>query len=344
MSLENSEEKNILLQKCDGRVGQIGPVKKRRFLEGGTFGSVYESDVTVTSENRNRNFSLVIKFFKEAGGAERAFEAYEKLKSIGLKVPPTYRLDRENNRIFMTDYGWGGNVALSSTSSNSHAEGLVIGNILNLETLKKEIETQCALAAKNRIQLPEDAFFFIVPRKGGDVDMNFVIADLDLIFSEYAKELNLDEDGCFKENNENAEKALNDILKSFQNGTDEPIGTVEQDGNKIIEEEMSEHIPTSEEVFFLFEKLVKETGENKYEDVRKLEDERGLYLWEIKITQKDGSVEYSYIRKGNYKERGLAGGSSSETAIHVTYFDNDGIPISGHSVSKLIDDKWIDTI
>jgi hypothetical protein len=114
-------------------------------------------------------------------------------------------------------------------------------------------------------------------------------------------------------------------------------------GKKVIEnaEKKPEHIPTSEEVLSLFEKLV---GENKFEDVRKLEDEQGLYLWEIKIVQEDGSsTEYSYIRKGDYKARGLAGGSASETAIHVTFFDPEGMPISGHSVMKLINDKWIET-
>ena len=106
------------------------------------------------------------------------------------------------------------------------------------------------------------------------------------------------------------------------------------------DEKKPEHIPTAEEVLLLFEKLL---GETEYEDVRKLEDEQGLYLWDIKIIQEDGSIEYSYIRKGNYKERGLAGGSALETAIHVTYFDNDGTPVSGHSVAKFIDGKWMGT-
>jgi len=109
----------------------------------------------------------------------------------------------------------------------------------------------------------------------------------------------------------------------------------------VIEKEKLEHLPTSEEVLELFEKLV---GEVKFSERRKLEDEQGLYLWEIEIVQEDGgTTEYSYIRKGNYKERGLAGGSASETAIHVTYFDDQGVPISGHSTCKLIDDKWIET-
>lgn len=106
--------------------------------------------------------------------------------------------------------------------------------------------------------------------------------------------------------------------------------------------EKPEHIPTSEEVQSLFEKLV---GEDKYEDVRKLEDERGLYLWEIKIIKENGeSLEYSYIRKGDYKSRGLAGGSSAETAIHMTCFDSDGVPYTGHPVRKLKDGKWVDIL
>jgi len=105
-------------------------------------------------------------------------------------------------------------------------------------------------------------------------------------------------------------------------------------------EEKRERIPSLEEVRSLFERKV---GEAKLEEVRRLEDERGLYLWEVRIVQKDGSVEYSYVRKGDYKSRGLAGGSASETAIHVTYFDNDEIPISGSSLFKLFGDEWVET-
>jgi hypothetical protein len=33
-----------------------------------------------------------------------------------------------------------------------------------------------------------------------------------------------------------------------------------------------------------------------------------------------------------------------ETTIHIAYFDNEGMPISGHSASKLIEGKWIDIL
>ena len=67
-------------------------------------------------------------------------------------------------------------------------------------------------------------------------------------------------------------------------------------------------------------------------------------MWEVKITKEDGSVEYSYIRKGDYKSRGLAGGSALETAIHIIYFDKNGMPVGGRSLFKLINDKWIGTV
>lgn len=105
-------------------------------------------------------------------------------------------------------------------------------------------------------------------------------------------------------------------------------------------ENMAEFIPTPEEILFMFRKLV-EGG--KFEDRRKLEDEQGIYLWEIVLPEKDGNgtVEYQYARKGDYKARGLAGGSASETAIHIAFFDNDGFPISGHKVAHLTkDNKW----
>ncbi len=94
-----------------------------------------------------------------------------------------------------------------------------------------------------------------------------------------------------------------------------------------------EYIPTPEEVRSLFEQLV---GEKKYEEVRKLEDEQGLYLWEIAIIGEDGNrVEYAYIRKGLYHQ-----GSDPYTSIHIYFYDSEGVPIGGYPVAKLINGKW----
>jgi len=204
-----------LLKNSSGRVTKVENIHKDNSFEEGTFGSVRESSVTVSNKERKRDYSLAIKEFKKEGGAQRAFEAYCKLKEAGLKVPPTYRLDEENNRIFMTNFNKDGKAALAASSSNKHVEGLAIKNIPNLDNLKSELEKQCILAAKNGIRLPVDAFFFIVSRKGGSENMDFVIGDLDLIFSDYAKELNLDEQGYIKENISNANEALQLIIEKY---------------------------------------------------------------------------------------------------------------------------------
>ena len=86
------------------------------------------------------------------------------------------------------------------------------------------------------------------------------------------------------------------------------------------------------EVQSVFKQLI---GDKKYKDVRKLEDEKGLYLWDIIISGENGDIEYSYMRKGRYPE-----GRSLATAIHVTFFDENGIPTGGYSVAKYIEGEW----
>ena len=97
-----------------------------------------------------------------------------------------------------------------------------------------------------------------------------------------------------------------------------------------------ENIPSSENVKEVFEKLL---GTQEYTETRKCEDEQGLYLWDVTIPQADGYAEYSYMRKGRHAQ----GGEASDTAIHVTFYDQDGFPVGGHSVAKYEDGEWVVT-
>lgn len=96
--------------------------------------------------------------------------------------------------------------------------------------------------------------------------------------------------------------------------------------------EKLKHIQTLEEIKDIFKQLL---GKQKYKIVRKLSDENGLYLLDIKVSKKNEYDEYSYMRKGRYPE-----GQASITAIHVTYFNMSGIPRGGHSVAKFENNKW----
>ena len=100
-----------------------------------------------------------------------------------------------------------------------------------------------------------------------------------------------------------------------------------------IVETAKEHIPSTEEVRDLFEQCAK--GE-PFEETRRREDEKGLYLLEVKVLDEDGGyAEYSYMRKGRYAE-----GQAQETRIDVVYFDEDDIPMGGDSFAKHEGEKW----
>ena len=94
----------------------------------------------------------------------------------------------------------------------------------------------------------------------------------------------------------------------------------------------SEKVPTPEEIAAVFEKL---TGSKEYTELQKLEDERGIYLWEIKVETEDGYTEYEYNRAGTHPK-----GVGLQTAVYATYYDRGGNPISGSSIAILINNKW----
>lgn len=108
---------------------------------------------------------------------------------------------------------------------------------------------------------------------------------------------------------------------------------MEREKNPNLSETELEHIPTQEEVCSVFRELIK----GEYVEIRKLKDEQGLYLYDIRVPgdSPDEEIGYEYIRKGHYKE-----GACLSTEIHVVYYEK-GIPISGTSAARYVDGKWI---
>jgi len=93
-----------------------------------------------------------------------------------------------------------------------------------------------------------------------------------------------------------------------------------------------ETIPTREEVLVVFKRLLNGA---EFLEGRTRADEKGLYLWEVKVKKEGGEDEYSYMRKGRYPE-----GEAKRTAIHVTYYDTDGMPTGGESVALFENGEW----
>jgi hypothetical protein len=100
-------------------------------------------------------------------------------------------------------------------------------------------------------------------------------------------------------------------------------------------EKNNEKIPTEKEVLEVISHFVENST-----FVRKLSDNQGLYLLEVKIEgEKLGEfIEYQYIRKGKFPNRN----ESLATTIFVTYYE-DEMPISGYNIAnyKSESDEWL---
>lgn len=101
--------------------------------------------------------------------------------------------------------------------------------------------------------------------------------------------------------------------------------------------------PSEAEVLEQFEKILED---REFTEIKKVFDESGLFEWEIRIDNGDGSTtEYLYGRQADHGAPNSLGRRRvrQETQIEVAYFDADGIPEGGNSVAKYQDGEWVDT-
>ncbi|MCK5286033.1 MAG: hypothetical protein KAJ58_02290 [Candidatus Pacebacteria bacterium] len=94
----------------------------------------------------------------------------------------------------------------------------------------------------------------------------------------------------------------------------------------------SEDIPSQKKVKSVFKQLTRTTA---WESICRATDKQGLYLWIIRLKQKEGFVTYSYLRRGNFPE-----GRSLDTVIHISIFDAQGDIKEKRLVAKLKQGKW----
>ncbi len=76
----------------------------------------------------------------------------------------------------------------------------------------------------------------------------------------------------------------------------------------------------------------------RIEERRICEDEKGLYLIEVRSTVPDADgyfVELTYMREGTYTE-----GSSLQTRIDVVYYTTDGVAVGGRPVQIFKNGQW----
>ncbi len=91
-------------------------------------------------------------------------------------------------------------------------------------------------------------------------------------------------------------------------------------------------IPSEEEIRSVFEELA---GASDFKEIRKLEDDAGVYLWEVSVPTKEGTDKYLYARKGTHDES-----RTLVTKISVSRVNKAGLPVESGTAAKFIDGKW----
>lgn len=105
---------------------------------------------------------------------------------------------------------------------------------------------------------------------------------------------------------------------------------------KEVKENIVEKMPTKEEIVAIVESV---TGLRNPKITREESDENGLLILDIE-TLGDGPGEiksYEYVRKVAYNEE--IGHGASESRISITYYDERGIPFTGHNFAMYHPDK-----
>jgi hypothetical protein len=173
-----------------GRRSEVRIEKKEKMGEG-AMGVVHEVKARIRHEGQKKEIeSLVLKKYKADEGIEMAREharislkSYAALKSLNFPVPPTYRLDKETNRILMTNIHVLHPDSIAVTTSKTEGrEGYFIKEISNFEAIVHEVLEYAEAATANEIFIGADAYTLTIPRSGsGEAQLFFT--DLETVFT-----------------------------------------------------------------------------------------------------------------------------------------------------------------
>jgi len=166
--------------------------KDRPNLSAANYGNISRVTARVERGEHFREKSLVLKHFFASSGwspewkggnynRDRAIDAYNALKLIGLKnIPATFRAVGESE-VVMTDFNTGGNLAFANNKiKESRTER--IKSITNLDQVIEQMKHDIIKLSLYGIELRGDESFIIAPKQGGDVEIKIVIADLELMY------------------------------------------------------------------------------------------------------------------------------------------------------------------
>jgi len=174
-----SVNETLSFENPQGRSSEVTILKKREIFEGGA-GKIYLAKVLIGDKER----LFVLKDYKINKLAEDAFKNYTHAKEVGLKVFPTFRINKDQGIILMTTRNTDDLICVSSNGpGDSKLEDFgesKIEEIENIEELVESLIQQSFAAGEAGLIVDSDSVFFTVNRKNKEV-VDFEFGDLEAL-------------------------------------------------------------------------------------------------------------------------------------------------------------------
>ncbi|OGG79853.1 hypothetical protein A3A39_04680 [Candidatus Kaiserbacteria bacterium RIFCSPLOWO2_01_FULL_54_13] len=158
---------------------------EEEWLGRGRYADVVRAPLKVEYVGRERIVTLALKKYKDRKDVDVEFlrnlqKTYDKCRGLGLPVLPTFRLDPKKRTVATTDWTENKTYDVGGYGNVHESEGTKkIARINNVGPLAKSIFSAAVTAARNKLEIAGDAYYFRFPKTGGEVYVNFAIGDVD---------------------------------------------------------------------------------------------------------------------------------------------------------------------
>lgn len=188
-----SQEKYLFHKHEDVHPSETQAGNQKEWLGEGRRAQVHQTQLTVERNENERTVTLALKKYPYAKPfeLERMQHVHSILKKHNIPVLTTFRIDVNENTIAMTDWTDGHKYVVGSVNTGSREEMRTIDTVSainNFESFCIHLFEAAMQAARQKIRIHRDGYFFRCPRAGGDIELEFVIGDFDNV-----KEVTLEE-------------------------------------------------------------------------------------------------------------------------------------------------------
>ncbi len=149
-------------------------------------GGVSGGRLRYAEDPKNREAAVVLKQYNASEAdtqhvLKHNADMYSRMRQDGMKVPRTFRVDYEKAAIIVSDLNQRDMVALAFGTPSYLIKEHTITEIVNFESLTKDIFEEALKGSAKGYLIPSDAYFILMPADGKNA-ADYIIGDFDGVY------------------------------------------------------------------------------------------------------------------------------------------------------------------